>query len=76
VSVPQRRFEGSDRQARGRLIKALGEGAVRVTDVARVMDRPPEVAARLLADLAAEGLVDVVVDDVDGEHHSHVTLPR
>ncbi|MGA1717157.1 MAG: hypothetical protein ACO4BX_11385, partial [Ilumatobacteraceae bacterium] len=57
VSVPQGRFEGSDRQARGRLIKALGEGAVRVDDVARVMDRPPDVAAKLLADLVAEGLV-------------------
>ena len=57
VSVPQGRFEGSDRQARGRLIKTLGEGAVRVDDVARVMDRPSEVAAKLLADLAAEGLV-------------------
>jgi hypothetical protein len=73
VSVPQGRFEGSDRQARGRLIKALSDGAVRVDDVARVMDRPPEVAARLLADLAAEGLV--VVDVVDDHPNSSVTLP-
>ncbi|MEY3055033.1 MAG: hypothetical protein RL550_1556 [Actinomycetota bacterium] len=57
MSVPQGRFEGSDRQARGRLIKTLGEGAVRVDDVARVMDRQSEVAAKLLADLVAEGLV-------------------
>lgn len=70
VSVAQGRFEGSDRQARGRLIKALGEGAVRVDDVARVMDRPPEVAARLLATLASEGLVHL------DPTSSTVTLPR
>ena len=70
VSVPQGRFEGSDRQARGRLIKALGEGAVQVSDVARVMDRPPEVASRLLAALAAEGLVRIQSDG-----NSAVTLP-
>ena len=69
VSVPQGRFEGSDRQARGRLIKALGEGAVRVHDVARVMDRSPQVAERLLAALAAEGLVHL-------DPNSTVTLPR
>jgi A/G-specific adenine glycosylase len=57
VSVPQGRFEGSDRQARGRLIKALGEGLVHVDDVSRVMDRSPDVAERLVAALAAEGLV-------------------
>lgn len=68
VSVSQGRFEGSDRQARGRLIKALGEGAVRVDDVAHVMDRPPEVATRLLAALATEGLVSLRPD-------STVTLP-
>ncbi|MDA0371744.1 MAG: A/G-specific adenine glycosylase [Actinomycetota bacterium] len=57
VSVPQGRFEGSDRQARGRLIKALGDGVVCVDDVPRVMDRSPEVADRLVAALVAEGLV-------------------
>ncbi|MEN9805102.1 MAG: A/G-specific adenine glycosylase [Actinomycetota bacterium] len=74
VSVPQGRFEGSDRQARGRLIKALGEGSVRVEDVARVMDRPPDVATRLLADLAAEGLVVVDVVAITPDT-STVTLP-
>ena len=74
VSVPQGRFEGSDRQARGRLIKTLGEGAVRVDDVARVMDRPPDVAAKLLADLATEGLVVVINPDTDTDT-STVTLP-
>ena len=57
VSAPQGRFEGSDRQARGRLIKALGEGSVRVNDVAKVMDRPRDVAERLMKALEAEGLV-------------------
>jgi A/G-specific adenine glycosylase len=73
VSVPQGRFDGSDRQARGRLIKALGEGAVRVDDVARVMDRPPEVAARLLADLVSEGLV--VIENPDPPNPIMITFP-
>ena len=69
VSVPQGRFEGSDRQARGRLIKALGDGVVHVDDVPRVMDRSPEVADRLVAALVAEGLVHL-------DPHSHnLTLP-
>ena len=59
VSVPQGRFEGSDRQARGRLIKALGNGTVKVKDVAKVMDRPQVVAERLVKALEAEGLVVV-----------------
>ncbi|MEY4361928.1 MAG: A/G-specific adenine glycosylase, partial [Actinomycetota bacterium] len=57
VSVPQSRFEGSDRQARGRLIKALGEHRVRRADVARIMDRPHEVAERLIDDLLRDGLI-------------------
>ena len=69
VSVPQGRFEGSDRQARGRLIKALGEGAVRVDDVPRVMDRSPEVADRLVVALVTEGLVHL---DPDSQN---LTLP-
>lgn len=57
VSVAQSRFEGSDRQARGRLIKALGAGTVNVDEVARLMDRPIDVAAKLLVDLENDGLV-------------------
>ena len=57
VSVPQGRFEGSDRQARGRLIKALGEGSVRMKDAPKVMDRPRDVAERLVSALANEGLI-------------------
>lgn len=37
TSKPQSRFEGSDRQARGKLMKALIAGAVRTTDGAKVM---------------------------------------
>ena len=57
VSGPQPRFDGSDRQARGRLLKALAGGSVLSRDVARVMDRPVEVAERLVDDLCREGLV-------------------
>jgi A/G-specific adenine glycosylase len=56
VSVGQARFEGSDRQARGRLIKALSDGPVRRSDVATVMQRDEVVASRLLAALEQEGL--------------------
>ena len=55
VSRPQARFEGSEREARGRLLKALSVGAVRSTDVAGVMQHP--AADRLLAALCTEGLV-------------------
>ena len=57
VSVAQSKFEGSDRQARGRLIKALGEGRARRADAARIMDRPREVADRLVDDLLSDGLI-------------------
>ena len=57
VSVAQARFEGSDRQARGRLIKQLGECAVPIHAVAEIMDRSPATAERLVANLVNEGLV-------------------
>jgi A/G-specific adenine glycosylase len=56
VSVRQARFEGSDRQARGRLMKALGDGPVARTDVAVVMRRDEATALRLVDDLIVEGL--------------------
>lgn len=56
VSGKQGRFEGSDRQARGRLLNALTHGPVDRVDVASVMQREPEVADRLVTDLTAEGL--------------------
>lgn len=55
VSRTQSRFEGSERQARGRLMRALGLGPVAVTDVCRVMAHP--AGERLAAALCAEGLV-------------------
>ena len=67
VSGKQGRFEGSDRQARGRLMKALSNGRVDRAAVASIMERPPEVAARLVDDLEREGLV---VSDA-----AHLALP-
>jgi len=57
VSVAQPRFEGSDRQARGRLMKALGELPVSVIAVPSVMDRSVDVANRLVGDLLRDGLI-------------------
>ena len=59
TSKPQARFDGSDRQARGRLLRALAEHGVRVNDVPRVMrlDDDKERAERLLASLVRDGLV-------------------
>lgn len=56
VSTRQARFEGSDRQARGRLMKAIGEGPLRRSDAARLMGRDEPTTARLIADLVGEGL--------------------
>lgn len=56
VSGKQGRFEGSDRQARGRLMRALSAGPVERVDLASVMQRDPGVADRLLGDLVSEGL--------------------
>ena len=60
VSGTQGRFEGSDRQARGRLMRALSAGPVERTQVAGVMQRSPATAERLLTDLAGEGLCQIV----------------
>lgn len=59
VSGRQGRFEGSDRQARGRLMRSLTVGPVDRADVASVMQRGEDDAARLLAALIAEGLCEV-----------------
>jgi A/G-specific adenine glycosylase len=58
VSGRQARFEGSDRQGRGRLMAALGAGPVHRRDVATAMGWPedPERAARVAATLVADGL--------------------
>jgi len=57
VSTRQARFDGSDRQARGRLMRALVEGRVPVGRVAAVMMCDAARAARLVDDLQRERLV-------------------
>ncbi len=56
VSGRQARFEGSDRQARGRLMAALQAGPVDLADVATITARPPAAAEALLATLVTDGL--------------------
>lgn len=58
VSAPQSRFEGSDRQGRGRLVAALRHGPVAPADVARVAGWPasPDRAERAARSLVADGL--------------------
>jgi A/G-specific adenine glycosylase len=58
VSKPQSRFDGSDRQARGRLMKALVAGPVPADRVAAVMGCDIARANRLAAELYREGLVN------------------
>jgi A/G-specific adenine glycosylase len=62
VGAGQSRFEGSDRQGRGRLVDALCRGPVAQGDLAAVMGWPadPARAARVAATLVADGLA---VDD-------------
>jgi A/G-specific adenine glycosylase len=59
VSSGQSRFDGSDRQGRGRLVEALRSGPVPSCDVPRVMGWPedPARAERVAATLVADGLV-------------------
>ena len=69
VSARQARFEGSDRQARGRLMRALADGPVPVDAVAHVVGRTPEVASRIVAGVLADGLC------VRDAEHGVLTLP-
>ncbi len=57
VSSVQARFDGSDRQARGKLLKALSDGPVGVERLAAVMGCDTHRAHRLVDDLDREGLV-------------------
>ena len=63
ISGPQSRFDGSDRQGRGRLVDALRAGPVGSGSLAAVMGWPadPARAARVAATLVADGLA--VADD-------------
>jgi A/G-specific adenine glycosylase len=65
VSTGQPRFDGSDRQGRGRLLEALRSGPVQQRDVAAATGwaGDEERAARVAAGLVADGLACV-----DGDH--------
>ena len=58
VGGRQPRFEGSDRQGRGRLVSALSDGPVPADRLAEVMGWPddPERAGRVAAGVRADGL--------------------
>ena len=58
VSKGQSRFDGSDRQGRGRLVDALRRGPVRTADLAHVMGWPGDEprARRVAATVVADGL--------------------
>ena len=58
ASRPQARFEGSDRQARGRAVRALGDGPVDRTGLAAVMGLGDDGvrATKLIDALLGEGL--------------------
>jgi A/G-specific adenine glycosylase len=58
ISAPQSRFDGSDRQGRGRLVDALRAGPVASASLAEVMGWPDDRdrAARVAATLVADGL--------------------
>jgi A/G-specific adenine glycosylase len=64
VSTKQARFDGSDRQARGRLMKALSRGPVARRDVAAIMQRDDATSTRLLGALVADGLCVAGTDTV------------
>ena len=57
VGSTQSRFDGSDRQARGRLIKVLGQRMVGIDEVSDIMDRPAPIVERLVNALITEGLI-------------------
>jgi A/G-specific adenine glycosylase len=58
ASGRQGRFEGSDRQGRGRLLAAMGRGPVAIAEVADVAGWPADEARarRIAEDLVGEGL--------------------
>ena len=60
VSVPQSSFEGSDRQGRGRLIRALAHGPVSRDDVAETLGwiDDPDRVERVLTGLINDGMVE------------------
>jgi A/G-specific adenine glycosylase len=75
ISTPQSRFDGSDRQGRGRLVDALRAGPVPSSELASVMGWPddPARAARVAAGVVADGLA--VVDPSTGTWTLPTTAP-
>lgn len=69
TSSPQSRFEGSDRQGRGRLVAALAYGPLDTGDVPAAMGWPDDVAR-------AERVLQKMVDDSLVEHHHDVGRDR
>ena len=61
VTTKQGRFQGSDRQARGRLLKALTAGPMPISEAALAMGLTDDQAraSRLIADLQGESLLTV-----------------
>jgi A/G-specific adenine glycosylase len=57
VSKPQPRFEGSDRQARGRALRAVVAGSLSIADVIETMRIDEDRAEKLVASLVREGLL-------------------
>ena len=66
TSRPQPKFEGSDRQARGRTLRAVSLQPLRVDEVIAAMEMldDPERAHRILGQLLEEGLVVRVNDTI------------
>lgn len=60
ISAPQSRFDGSDRQGRGRLVDALRSGPVADADLAATMGWPadPDRARRVAETLVRDGLAE------------------
>ncbi|MBT5852060.1 MAG: A/G-specific adenine glycosylase [Acidimicrobiaceae bacterium] len=59
VSVPQTRFEGSDRQLRGRLVDVLRASPLALSEIAATMQTDADRAELILAGLQGDGLVVV-----------------
>ena len=53
---PQAQFEGSRRQARGLLLKRLGQGAVVLAEVPDIVNRSPAQAHEVVDGLVKDGL--------------------
>jgi A/G-specific adenine glycosylase len=65
ISGPQSRFDGSDRQGRGRLVEQLRRAPVAAAELSAVMGWPddPARAARVAATLVTDGLAVIDAED-------------